>query len=997
MVNINELVAIIDGVNCGGTISDKKIEELRNWVGKNCDLVYEREQSEIIDQIELILMEEKITDSEKEYLLFLCEIVLGNSVNNQGFNSAVNRAENKINYLRKQVENRKNIGIDLIEIFDDENTIKRIHYMAESELSRTLRSYSSISVKNSEIVFISLVLIGMLKYDASFYEYVRETYSRIYQEHSEQKIEGLIRGVLKKYRIIENDTKRDINNALHNAIVPAPFLASFFDFVFDIYKQNFEYEIPDNENDVSEEFKFVYNSLRNNMSKDDDEIKLSVTKKTYKLIRTTKELIYDNENISEIIKLSIIVVKIIDKYIWGKPVEINNSYLKQGYEKWVSKLEEKDKNRKHEEGKLSSRWEPIFGFVNNKIILLPQIHSVKNEFDYREIVVKVFAGSKKIYEEKNPKIKEIIGGYRIYPQNIVLDNPLDSISYKLICGNSVIYDSKDQLFRSVIIFSPEGKEIKNNSDYEGTVIICHNKAVSLDGDIIFKENYTGANYNVKLGESLIVGDDIVNFSKLRKPGVLGKECINHFLINKKNNKSISVFNEVNYILFENRDDDQTSYNISINDNEHAIDYFNYRRMKNGGLSKYKVNLEEIKSGIYEIKIIEKHMGKRKVLHSFEFALDKGLKVDQVKINEEKYLVSVDSDLIKKSFYEEVNIKDYSDELIGFSYVGCQYKYIIPFEFEMYKISGNEWCDYSEDMWIGDINQQSCLSVFGGKIDEIIVYSSEGKQLEDSIKLNVKGAIAETHIGFLMSYKEEYDYLMIALLKNGVRQESIFCYNRCIIDGKKIDVQLEQSSGLLSVKTFYYGKGQVYFSVVDDCDNEVFRSNFLNNGDITNVDNITSFEKYRIVFKEKLRGLSLIGEKELYSLEKKIYRWKDFLGRVFKIKRVYFDQFIGEKHERKQYYFNFVFLKCTKQNEDGTFSGEIFNKQKNGKKFWLYNINPVEIELCEETDDEEMVLSITKEGDGLLLDFKYHCIMNSMDEDAPDIFMYVIDTNGEKYE
>ena len=40
------------------------------------------------------------------------------------------------------------------------------------------------------------------------------------------------------------------------------------------------------------------------------------------------------------------------------------------------------------------------------------------------------------------------------------------------------------------------------------------------------------------------------------------------------------------------------------------------------------------------------------------------------------------------------------------------------------------------------------------------------------------------------------------------------------------------------------------------------------------------------------------------------------------------------------------------------------------------------------------LSITKDGDGLLLDFEHHGIMNSMDDDkAVDIFSYNIDMKG----
>ena len=47
-------------------------------------------------------------------------------------------------------------------------------------------------------------------------------------------------------------------------------------------------------------------------------------------------------------------------------------------------------------------------------------------------------------------------------------------------------------------------------------------------------------------------------------------------------------------------------------------------------------------------------------------------------------------------------------------------------------------------------------------------------------------------------------------------------------------------------------------------------------------------------------------------------------------------------------------------------------------------------------NDELELSITKDGDGLLLDFEHHGIMNTMvDNRAVDIFSYIIDANGEE--
>mgnify|MGYP000597489081 FL=1 len=74
-------------------------------------------------------------------------------------------------------------------------------------------------------------------------------------------------------------------------------------------------------------------------------------------------------------------------------------------------------------------------------------------------------------------------------------------------------------------------------------------------------------------------------------------------------------------------------------------------------------------------------------------------------------------------------------------------------------------------------------------------------------------------------------------------------------------------------------------------------------------------------------------------------------------------------------------------------GEVYVRTYNGA-FMLDNINLVDIEICSDVIDGMIELSITKDGDGLLLDFEHHGIMNSMDDDkAVDIFSYNIDMKG----
>ena len=290
--------------------------------------------------------------------------------------------EIKIKHLKEQVEEQVNIGLELINLLDDPNAtdiINEIHRQAEEKLYNDLASHSDTYLLDSEIIFISLVLIAMMYYDGNFYDHVGSVYSSLYEKFSPQKIEGRIRTILNCRRSqdeIKNNS-RIINTVLTNTIVPSAFLPLFFDFIYDIYKLNLEYSISDNKNELYEDFKFIYDSLRSNILLDDDNIQINITKKSYKLIKSTKQLIINPNDTDEIIRLSIRVAEIIDKKVWNNEVVIKNPYLKSGYEKWASKIKEKREKKKiRKSSDFQSRWEPRYTLINNEIYIVPPIHKV---------------------------------------------------------------------------------------------------------------------------------------------------------------------------------------------------------------------------------------------------------------------------------------------------------------------------------------------------------------------------------------------------------------------------------------------------------------------------------------------------------------------------------------------------------------------------------------------------------------------------------------------
>ena len=285
---IYELKGIIEGIICDGVVNESEVLHLKKWMDENEDVVRNHKPSEkLCSLVDDILLDGVVTEEEQDTLLEeLSKRISGSHL------------QLKIAHLKKLVKSKENIGIDLIELLDNDDAIEEIHLAAENELNKAMNFYSYSVLYDQEMIFISLVLIAMLHYDGSFYDGVQKTYKRLYNRYSEQKIEGTIRTILNRYRPVNEyheNKSRIINVALMNAIVPRYYLAPFFVFIFDIYKLNFEYDLSNS--DLVEDFRFVYEGLRNSMLSEGDDVKVNVTKKTYKLIQSTKKLIVNEKYI----------------------------------------------------------------------------------------------------------------------------------------------------------------------------------------------------------------------------------------------------------------------------------------------------------------------------------------------------------------------------------------------------------------------------------------------------------------------------------------------------------------------------------------------------------------------------------------------------------------------------------------------------------------------------------------------------------------------------
>lgn len=981
-----ELNGIIDGIICDDVINDAEVARLREWMQNYRDIIRNsKESKELCETLDNILIDGVITEDEQAEL----SEILSARIN-------ALQLETKINYLCKQVKNRKNIGTDLIDVLDNEISMQEIHTRAEIELMKSLASYSGFT-SNPEIIVVSLVLIALLEYNGNYYDGVRNTYKKAYKLYSEQKVEGQIRTILGRYKREGESASRSriINVVLENAIVPQTYLTAFFEFIFDIYKLNFEYDIPQ---DPYDEFKFVYEGLRNNMLSEGDDISLNVTQKTYKLIVTTKHLITKDEGMDALIKFSILIMKLIDKRFWDKENKIFNPYLKVGYEGWEKHLKETSRSvheYKKSTDELRSRWEPKFVMRNNGIYLESPVHRVKAQYDYRNIAIVVMNEGEEIYRNNDCDIREIIGGYQINSDRFLIKQPLGKVSYRLIAGNEIIYDSKDKLYRKYIVFNEDGNELNNNTDFEGTAYFCYKEGDAQLQNIVKCEHYCIGYKLVRVGDAVEINKDVFCFSSMTKPGIFGELHLNCKVKSIEDGETFSVFKEASILAFE-ADNVSSKFEIVINGKSHKMAEMEYKSTVKDNSTKYVVELKLPQSDIYVVEVNQLYGGKQNRILKETFAYDSELTYRTEKVDEFTHQVFVKSAIMSKTIDAEIVPSTFSTEFIEFAYKGRMYNYHIPFDLDYYRISNSRWCAITEDLWIDDIKADTVLQLYDSECDGLLVYNENGILAEDNIELRHKGYYKEVPISFLHSYKNANQYVLLALTCKGKVKHTIFCYNKCVMDRDKTEIIFTDNPKRVCITPVYHGKNKVFFEVIDNAGEKLYKSKLLSSEETDILEEFDSFEEYKIEFYEKPKGLQLKQNTLLLTLNKTFYAKKDFVGRVFKIAEIYYNLSFKGRFLEKTHHFNKAYIRFNEiiDCEEKIYEGEVFIKTLHGE--WLLDgVNPVEVEMCSEVVDDTMDIYITNQGDGLLFDVEKRVIMNSLEHPtAPDIFLYTIKTKEE---
>lgn len=968
-----ELVGIIEGIISDNEINFKEIDKLMRWMSENTQLLgtyfYDRLHIVVND----VLKDRALDDTEKNKLKVLLSFLLKDNSLNQ-----------RIEVLKNKVKEKEIIGNQLIELIDDNTIIQKIHKQAMTQIRILINRNCSVYAIDCEIIFLSLTLIGLLNYDSNFWDYVRNEYESLYSKFNDQKIDGQIRNVINKYKT-DNDP-RIISYVLKNAIVPKPFLPSFFEFIYDIYRLNFNYNIELG-TDLTEEFSFVYEGIKKGLNYEDDDFNLAVTNKTYRLIKTTKELILDDSKKRSLIDLSVTVLRIIDGYYWSTANnEIDNEYFKYGFETWKTNSETAITESKRGLTTFRSRWEPEFKLNGNKIYLSIPNHKIKGYYDYECLKIEIFNGEEKLYEKDRPDVYDIIGGYRIEQKDdVLIEDPLNNLRYVLSCKDEIIYDSRDRLFRKFIIFNSTGTELKNNKDYDGIAILCSEFEQDGFQKMNLTDKYILSYRNVKTGEYIKIDDELFNFSTILNPGVVGLEKLGKVIINGLEQ---TIYEDVEGIVYES---EKTKQNIAliVNGERHKLSDYEVEEKRRGLFYNYFIKLQ-LDNNVYQIGIEELENNNYLDKKRFNFVLDKDFAFEIQQSNIYEYLETIN--FLGKKYIKSINYDE--DDINSLIFDEDDLEFIIPNGLQIYKVDHDRWSDLNDlnnYIWINDISIYSNLRISGVDFTFVQVKDENGNLLS-TLYPTIEKYYYDLSVGTLRSY-ESHDYIYLDFFHEDRKIGLLKVYCKCTINEKLTNLYFDKDDSKYHGTISYYGKGNILVRVTNQSEEIVYEKPIENNSEIE-IDCLEAFENYKLEVIDKKIGFTLQSTSVLYTKNLKYYSFDDFVGRYFQIYSVDYDQMIMKKFVNKTRFLYNTYVEITEQVDKTSFIGNIYIHK--GVKKYIDKINPVEIEFASDPDLNGQILTfITNDGEMLFNDFVNCTIKNDIDGNINDVPIYSYVVNMER--
>lgn len=966
-----ELYGIIVGITCDGVINALEKKSLSIWVSQNKKYIFKGDNKKLIKILGTIY------NQESDVKIIQAEItkIIESKITER-------KLDLKIEYLRELVREGRNLGNAILDLVLEVKDFGYIHKKAEYILDAYLSVYNWERNNEWEYIIISLSIMQMLNYNGNFYNVVWEEYKNIYKKYkTKQKNEGAIRYFISLYSS-EAENKRIINPILENTLVPRMYLPDFFDFLYDIYAKNFDSKLPDN---VANELNSIYHILGKELLKEEDYV--NVLGKQYKLLESTKRIMYKSIPTDGIVLLGEKILKLLDGYLQGELEDTDNQYLRYGFCEWKKKNGSKFNKREITRRKYEKKalWQPGFELIGNDIVLKTPVHNISNCNAYTDIKVILCQNNaiRAYYDNLLPEIREIVGGYKIMEQKITITYPLDKVAYKIMIGEKVVYDSKELLYRSNLLFNEKGKEIQNNTNYSGIVSICCKENISGGTCFFDGKAYKLFNIDAKTVKSVIIGSNIFNFWGSEKSYLSGDIIKNCYIYDVNEQKDLKVYENLSD-LFVSIDDEPSKYEIVVDGRPRILTSLKCEQISH---QYFRIDLNDfnIGIGIHKLFVYKRHSGNKKCVFKERFSID-NVEFSTKKITDKIYSLNFISSICQHKLENyEINIKVYQSDMLCFEEADTdtQYVYKVPFQLKMYRLDEGPWCSFEENLWAGNVKSSSVLELWGTDYENLAIDNIKHENI--CCKSIREGELTSVFaIGTLKSYSSKN---MISLRFDDGYE--IKWYNRCVLDKSHTHISYYSLNKKMSITPVCFGEDKLIYSVYLN-DAKVAQGE-LTNGKETCVDNIEGFKKYKICISAKPRTL-LAKTYELLSIEKSFFSMDNLEGKIFPITSLTLESYIVRYEKSKKHTIDDIrhtYIEFLEKCGCDKYRANILIKKKINGYYSLVplkNINPVEAEIwVGGKDDVQELYLATKDRDGLLFDKVHEGILDAdVARDAEDI-------------
>lgn len=871
----------------------------------------------------------------------------------------INDFDTMMNQLVGKLSADKLIGLDLLQIAGNDELKKKIHTRAIGHLKVNYNKSSVVLYEGINEIVVSLVIIALDHYDGNLWDHVQDEYNNLYVGRSEQRVNALIRKILAQSSNEPNN--RYINYVIRQTITPSYFVPDFITFAFDIYKDTFKYELIDNSNILNEVLANVFIDISSKYESKNNQFKSKA--KSYKLIKTIRDIIDNIDWFSELIEYTKIILKYLDTYYWNESKENLPyfDYFEPFFKDWISKnkifFEAKERSS-HEK----VQWNATYSLKGVNVLLHIPDHLISREYPANSIRIVVSHGSEVVKVIDRPTITEVVGSNLIIGNDVVLENPIGKVNYKIYSNSDVIFDSKKTLYREFLFFSENHNEIKQGSKYVGNIDVVGTDIKAIKNIEVYYTNqfYSIGNLVLNEHESIMMDDRAVYTSYSDEKMLVGTKSTKAYI--SESIHHLDIYTEVLGLIFTCPKMDDKRIQLQVNNSRYLITDLSERGIGDYTICEMSLDGYTVQ-GFNYIAVKELNTDSILFKQSYFYCPEY---THKCKLHNDEIVLNINCNLVEGKEYIADTKKDNMFELPFTSQYFESELYLVPkVDIPVYRIEDGVWKPFREEISIKDITTYSKIWIDGIDFSQVKV-SLPNKFVTDKLAVNYRDNKAYLPCAMIKGLESNgYAKCSINFYKDSLSVDSLNVYYRAVVDYKSMYMRYENDDSV-SISFNYFGKDDITVKLFkgEECVCDVTTTDKPVH---IKVPNIEKFTAYKIQILGGTNDIFSMNANQ-YNMYRKenifFYDANDIVGHTFNI-----DQGRGEVYDQDndEWYDKKLSFKYTTVHVDSMIEEDLYKvtvKHFDQKRRYKNNL---QLLLTSEIVDGKFWCDISSEGDLLLYD------------------------------